>query len=70
MFFFYTFSGLVDENNIVISDKAEELVASLQQSLDHTSFTEASLQRKDQITTLQSLYSSIAIENESIYQLI
>ena len=70
MFFFYTFSGLVDENNIVISDKAEELVPSLQQSLDHTSFTEASLQRKDQITTLQSLYSSIAIENESIYQLI
>ena len=70
MFFFYAFSGLVDENDIVISDKAEELVALLQQSLDHTSFTEASLQRKDQITTLQSLYSSMAIENESIYQLI
>ena len=42
-FFFYTFSGLADENNFVISDKAEELGASLQQSLDHVSLAEASL---------------------------
>ena len=38
----------------------------MQQSLDHVSFTEASLRRKDQITTLQSLYSSAAIENEKV----
>ena len=42
-FFFYTFSGLADENNFVISDKAEELGASLQQNLDHISLAEASL---------------------------
>ena len=64
--FFYTFSGLVDENNIVTSDKAEEIGALIQQSLDHVSLTEASLQRKDQITNLQSLYSSIVVENEKV----
>ena len=45
------------------SDKAEEIGASIQQSLDHVKYTEVSWRRKDQITTLQSLYYSIAIEN-------
>ena len=51
---------------MVKSDKAEEIGASIQQSLDHESFTKASFRRKDQITTLQSLYSSISIENEKV----
>ena len=29
IYFFYTFSGLVDENNIVTSGKAEEIDASI-----------------------------------------
>ena len=48
------------------SDKAEEIDASIQQSLDHVSFTEASFRGKDQITTLQSLNSSAATENEKV----
>ena len=50
----------------MISVKAEEIDASIQQSLDHVSSTEASLRRKDQITTLQSLRSSAAIENDKV----
>ena len=53
---FYTFSGLIEENNIVTSDKAEEIGAWIQQSLDHVSFTETSLWRKDYITTLEPLF--------------
>ena len=48
------------------SEKGEEIDASLQQSLDHVNFTEASLRRKDQIYTLQSLYYSAAIKNEKV----
>ena len=43
IFMFYTFSGLIQENNIVTSDKAKEITAWIQQSLDHVSFTETSL---------------------------
>ena len=64
--FFLNFPGLVDESNMVKSDKAEEIGALIQQSLDHESFTKTSFRRKDQITTLQSLHSSISIENEKV----
>ena len=43
IFMFYTFSGLIEENHIVTSDKAKEIAAWIQQSLDHVSFTETSL---------------------------
>ena len=49
------------------SGKAKEIGTLIQRSFDHVSFTEASLQRKDQITTLQSLYSSLANENEKVF---
>ena len=52
IYFFYTFSGQSDENNIVTRGKAEGVGALIQQSLDHVKYTEASSRRKDQITTL------------------
>ena len=51
---------------MVTSDKTEEIGASIQQSLDHQSFTKVSFWRKDQITKLQSLYSSISIESKKV----
>ena len=40
IYFFYTLSGQSDENNIMTSDKAEEIGAWIQQSLDHVKYTE------------------------------
>ena len=52
----------MDESNTVNCDKAENIGARIQKLLDNEVFASCSFKRKDQITKLQSLYSSIMIE--------
>ena len=59
-------SGLIDENNIVNCDKAELTGARIQKSLNNQTFASCSFKRKDQITNLQSLYSSITIDKDRV----
>ena len=59
-------SGFIDENNTVNCDKAELIGARIQKSLNNQTFASCSFKRKDQITNLQSLYSSITIDKERV----
>ena len=59
-------SEFIDENNTVKSDKAEPTGARIQKSLNNQTFASCSFKRKDQITNLQSLYSSITIDKERV----
>ena len=52
----------MDESNTVNCDKTENIGARIQKLLDNEVFASCSFKRKDQITKLQSLYSSIMIE--------
>ena len=55
-------SGFIDENNTVNCNEAENIGARIQKLLDNEVFASCSFKRKDQITKLQRLYSSIMIE--------
>ena len=59
-------SEFIDENNTVKSDKAELTGARIQKSLNNQTFASCSFKRKDQITNVQSLYSSITIDKERV----
>ena len=59
-------SGFINENNTVNCDKAELIGARIQKSLNNQTFSSCSFERKDQITNLQSLYSSITIYKERV----
>ena len=59
-------SGLFDEKNIVTCDRAKEIGASIQQSLDAKSFADCSFKRKEKITNLQILYSSVSVDKEDV----
>ena len=59
-------SGFIDENNTVNWDKTEKIGAGIQTSLDNEVLASCSFKRKDQITKLLSLYSSIMIEKEHV----
>ena len=59
-------SGFIDENNTVNCDKAELIGARIQKSLNNQTFASCSFKRKEQITNLQSLYSSITIDKERV----
>ena len=59
-------SGFIDKNNTVNCDKAELIGARIQKSLNNQTFASCSFKRKDQITNLQSLYSSITIDKERV----
>ena len=59
-------SGFIDENNTVNCDKAELIGARIQKSLNNQTFASCSFKRKDQITNVQSLYSSITIDKERV----
>ena len=56
----------IDENNTVNCDKAELTGARIQKSLNDQTFASSSFKREDQITNLQSLYSSIRIDKERV----
>ena len=47
-------------------DKAELICARIQKSFNNQTFASCSFKRKDQITNLQSLYSSITIDKERV----
>ena len=59
-------SGFIDENNTVNCDKSELIGACIQKSLNNQTFALCSFKRKDQITNLQSLYSSITIDKKRV----
>ena len=59
-------SEFIDENNTVNCDKAELIGIRIQKSLNNQTFASHSFKSKDQITNLQSLYSSITIDKEQV----
>ena len=59
-------SGLVDERNQANCDCLVEINALIQRDLDGKSFDSCSFKRKDQIINLESLYSSVIIEEEKV----
>ena len=59
-------SEFIDENNTVNCDKAELIGTHIQKSLNNQTFASCSFKSKDQITNLQSLYSSITIDKEQV----
>lgn len=59
-------SGLVDEKDIVTCDKSEELGALIQKDLDGKTFAKVSFKKKNQICTLQRLYSAIKVGSDSV----
>ena len=59
-------SEFIDENNAVNCDKAELIGAHIQKSLNNQIFASCSFKRKDQITNLRSLYSSIMVDKEQV----
>ena len=59
-------SGLIDERAVLTCDKAEEVGSKIQNTLDGQAFADCSFKRKDKITNLQSLYSSVTIDKEQV----
>ena len=59
-------SGFVDKNNTVNCDKAELIGAHIQNFFNNQTFASCSFNRKDHVTNLQSLYSSITIDKEQV----
>ena len=59
-------AGFIDENNTVNCDNAEKIGARIQKSSDNELFTSCLFKRKDQITNLQNLHSSIMTDKERI----
>lgn len=59
-------SGLVDDNNSVTCDRAEEIGASIQAELDGKTFASCSFKRKKQIRPMQSLYTRVKIGHDTI----
>ena len=59
-------TGVVDSENRATCDQDEEIGASIQKSLDGQTFSNCKFKRKDQISSLKSLYSSIQVEKENV----
>lgn len=59
-------TGLNDAKGIVNCDRAEEIGQSIQTEITGKSFATCSFKRKNQVTTLQSLYSSVKIGDEKV----
>ena len=59
-------TGLTDVHRKVTCDRSEEVGASIQNQITGESFSTCSFKRKNQIVTLQSLYSSVKIGNEKV----
>ena len=59
-------SGYTDESNTVNCDIAQLIGARIEKSLNNQTFASCSFKREDQITNLQSLYSSIRIDKERV----
>ena len=58
-------TGVVDSENRATCDQVEEIGASIQKNLDGQAFSNLKFKRKDQISSLKSLYSSIQVEKEN-----
>ena len=54
------------ENEVVTCDKAEEIGEAIQKELDGKAFGEISFKRKQQVRTMQSLYSEVKVGDEKI----
>ena len=59
-------TGLSDVKGTVNCDRAEEIGTSIQTEITGKTFANCSFKRKNQITTLQSLYSSVKIGDEKV----
>lgn len=59
-------TGLSDVKGIVTCDRAEEIGQSIQTEITGKSFATCSFKRKNQVTTLQRLYSSVKIGDEKV----
>ena len=59
-------NGLSDTKGTVTCDKAEEIGSSIPTQITGKSFASCTFKRKNQIVTLQSLYSSVRIADEAV----
>ena len=59
-------SGLIDEQKYVTCDQSEEIGEKIQKELDGKTYTNYSFKQKNQIKTLQSLYSCVNIRDENV----
>ena len=59
-------SGLVDENNLVTSDKSEEIGALIQNDMDGKTFSTAAFKRSKKVVNLQILSSNVSIQGEKL----
>ena len=59
-------SGLVDDKNCLTCDRAEEIGTGTQGELDGKTFASCYFKKKNQITTLQRLYSNVKINQEDV----
>ena len=59
-------TGLVDVGHSLMCDKADEVGGDIQKEMDGQAYTDYSIKRSKQISTLKSLYSSVNIGTEKI----
>ena len=59
-------SGLTDDNNEVNCDRTEIVGEAIQKRMDGKTYSEVKARKKDRITNLQSLHSTIKIHNEKV----
>ena len=56
-------TGVADSENLATCDQVEEIGASIQESLYGQTFSNFKFKRKDQMSSLKGLYSSLQVEN-------
>ena len=59
-------SGLVDDNHAVNCDNAEAVGAKVQEEMTGKMFAEVSLKKKNKVTNLQTLYSTVKINDDKV----
>lgn len=59
-------SGLVDVNDVLTCDKPEEVGVAIHKEMDNQCYGEVKLKKSNQVTTLQSLYSTVSAGSEKL----
>ena len=59
-------TGLVDVGHSLTCDKADEVGGDIQEEMDGQAYTDCSIKRSKQISTLQSMYASVNVGTEKV----
>ena len=57
-------TGLVDADQCLTCDRAEDIIAAIQEEMNGQVYAECSLKRSKQVTSLKSLYASVSVGND------